>query len=109
ADATTGRLYQMAGTSDAGTAIAWHVRTPSFNAEDARADKLFGDIMLDANPSSNTLAIASAINNYATALTISPTTMTGAARTQQVYDISSGVGAQGKNIAVDISGSVTTG
>src|SRR5439155_4105274 len=48
-DATTGKLYQYTGNTDGGTGIACTILTPSRDQGDARANKFYGDIMLDAD------------------------------------------------------------
>jgi hypothetical protein len=108
ADTTTGKLYTYGGTTDNGTDIPWHFRQASWDANDRRADKLFADFILDADPGGGTINVAAGINNYGSTLTLSSSTMTGSGRTQKVFDINSGNGAQAKNLAIDLSGTGTT-
>lgn len=108
ADTTTGKLYTYGGTTDNGTDIPWHVRQASWDASDRRADKLFADFILDADPGGGTINVAAGINNYGSTTTLNSTTMTGSGRTQKVFDINSGNGVQAKNLAIDLSGTGTT-
>lgn len=104
ADTTTGKLYTYGGATDNGTAIPWHFRQASWDANDRRADKLFGDFIVDADPGGGTINVAAGINNYVSTTTLSSTTMTGSGRTQKVFDINSGNGVEAKNLAIDLSG-----
>jgi hypothetical protein len=108
ADTTTGKLYTYGGTTDNGTPIPWHFRQASWDANDRRADKLFGDFIVDADPGGGTINVAAGINNYGSTLTLSSATMTGSGRAQKVFDINTGNGAEAKNLAIDLSGTGTT-
>lgn len=108
ADTTTGKLYTYGGTTDNGTAIPWHFRQASWDANDRRADKLFGDFIVDADPGGGTINVAAGINNYASVIALSSSTMTGSGRTQKTFDINSGDGVEAKNLAIDLSGTGTT-
>lgn len=108
ADTTTGKLYTYGGTTDNGTPISWHFRQASWDAGDRRADKLFADFILDADPGGGTITVAAGINNYGSTTTLNSTTMTGASRAQKVFDINSGNGVQARNLAVDLSGTGNT-
>jgi len=111
ADTTTGKLYIYGGTTDNGTAIPWHFRQGSWDAGDRRADKLWADFVVDSDPGSGTINVAAGINNYGSTLTLvnpsGTTTITGSGRSQTAFDINSGNGAEGKNFAVDLSGTST--
>jgi hypothetical protein len=110
-DVTTGKLYTMVGTNDAGTAITWAIQTPAFDADDRRADKNWGDFIVDADTNNTSISIAASINNASTGVVLSSSTMNTllAGRSQKVFDIVSGAGTQGKNFSVLFSGNLTTG
>jgi hypothetical protein len=107
AEATTAKLYTYGGSDDNGTAINWHFRQACWDAGDRRADKLFADFIVDADPGSGTINVAAGINNYGSTATLNLTTMTGASRTQKVFDINSGNGVEAKNLAIDLTGTGT--
>ena len=110
-DATTGALYSLSGAADGSTAIPCRLRTQYFDAQDRRADKHWGDLIIDADPNNATITAAAYINNStSTSLALTPTTMTGSSRAQQVFDISSGgdpAAAYSRNMALDVSWSST--
>lgn len=107
ADTTTGKLYTYGGTTDNGTAIPWHFRQASWDANDRRADKLFGDFIVDADPGGGTISVAAGINNYSSTIPLSSSLMTGSGRVQNIFDINAGNGVEAKNLAVDLSGTGT--
>jgi len=107
ADTTSGILYSYGGTTDNGTAVSWHFRQGSYDAGDRRADKLWGDFICDVNPGTGTIAVNAGINNYGSTLTLTPANISGAGRNQTVFDINSGNGAEGRNLAVDLAGTTT--
>ncbi len=106
-DVTTGKLYTYGGATDNGTAIPWHFRQVSWDAGDKRADKIWGDFIVDANPGGGTISVAAGLNNYISTATLLPSTMTGVGRLQQVFDISNGNGVEAKNFAIDLAGTGT--
>src|SRR5439155_6319680 len=79
-DTTTGKLYQYTGNSDGGTGIACTILTPSRDQGDARSNKFYGDIMLDADCASVNVTVTPKINNNASSLTT--TTVATASRSQ---------------------------
>lgn len=106
ADATTGHLYQYAGNSDNGTGIACQIRTGSLDQGDPRLNKLYGDIMLDCDAQGVTLTCTPGTNNYGTTFTGVSVSNSGRAQTA----IPLGTAWQtGKNIALDITFTVSTG
>lgn len=107
ADNTTAKLYSYGGLTDNGTAVSWHAREPSFDAGDRRADKIYGDFILNANPGGGTINVAAGVNNYSTITTLNSTTMTGGSQAQKVFDILSGNGVEARNFAIDLSGTGT--
>lgn len=62
-DTTTGRLYQYAGNTDNGTAVACYIQTPSKDQGDPRENKLYGDAMVDADGAGVTVTVAARFNN----------------------------------------------
>lgn len=113
ADTTTGKLYSYGGTDDAGTAIPWHFRQASYNAGDERSDKLWGDFIIGADAGGGTITVGAGINQYGTTLTISnpatgAATITGSGRVKSTFDINTGDGVEGRDFAVDLSGTGTT-
>lgn len=101
-----GKLYQVSGTADGATAISAQVRTPSIDLGDARAQKLFGDILLDFDADNATLTVTPGFNNHAATLTAA--TPTNASRGQTVIDLASGAGQLARNIDLDVAWSSTT-
>lgn len=98
-------LYDYAGTSDAGTAIACRLMTRADDYGDGRAQKQLGDVMIDANPGGATIAakLLTAYHNTSTALT----NIAGAARTQAIEDFSSGGGLYSITAGLDITWSAS--
>lgn len=104
ANATTGRLYQYAGVSDNGSGILCGIRTPASDQGDARANKLYGDVMLDANTAGISITATPYINNYATALT--STSVTTASRLQTAIPTGTSRWTTARNIALELIFSV---
>lgn len=65
----TGKVYQLAGNSDDGTAIACEGLTPSRDQGDARLNKYYGDIMIDSDCKGVSVTWTPGINNNATTYT----------------------------------------
>lgn len=106
ADATTGRLYQYGGSNtDNGTSIACQIRTPSWDHGDPRANKFYGDLMLDCDAAGVTLTCTPGANNYGTTFTAATVNNNG--RAQTAIPLGTAWRA-GKNIALDITFSVST-
>jgi hypothetical protein len=98
---TDGRLYQLTGTTDGGTPITSQVRLGAFDADDSRAQKLFGDAIVDYTSAGNITATIG-FDNYATLLA-SQTLAARAARVPQaVLDINTGLGQEANNITIDL-------
>ncbi len=109
ANTTTGRLYSLAGTSDNGTAIAGHIRTGALDADDRRADKLWGDFIVDADTNNVAVTATLGLNNYSSLATTTPATLNTSSRSQTIFDISSGNGVEAKNTMLDLTWSTTSG
>jgi hypothetical protein len=73
-------LYQYAGDSDNGTAIRMELTTPSKDQGDPRSEKLYGDIMLDANTEGLAVTVTPYFDNNTTSAT--PVVVNTATRTQ---------------------------
>lgn len=94
-----GNVYTAnASPTDDGNAITLHVRTKSEDLDETRAQKLFGDVMLDH---AGTATITPSIDSFATDLL--PQTVVQAGRGQTVLDLVSGGGRLGRNLGLDIT------
>lgn len=102
---TNAKLYQVTGTADDTGGIACHLRTPAFDAGDRRANKHWGDFIVDADSQGASITAAIHINNYSTTAAITPTILSTSTsgRTQTIIDTSSGVGFKARNAALDLS------
>lgn len=65
---TDTHLYQYAGNSDNGTAFSMELTTPSRDQSDPRSNKLYGDIMLDADTQSLAVTCTPYFNNNASSV-----------------------------------------
>jgi len=106
------KLYFMQGTSDDGVAIPCHIRTQYFDAGDRRADKRWGDFVLDVDPNNANINANLYNNNDTTSsLSLTPTTVTSTTRTQALFEIATGgdpATDYSRNIALDITWTSTT-
>jgi hypothetical protein len=102
---TDGRLYSLTGTTDAGAVtITSQVRLGAFDGGDSRAQKLWGDAMLDYASAGNVTATIG-FDNYITLLTAQTLGAKAARIPQAILDIptiSNGVGQEAVNITVDL-------
>jgi len=105
-DATTGRLYNVAGTSDNGTAYSWQVRTPFFAAGDTRAQKRWGDYIAEYDTGAQNLVLQGFYDRGATSDTATTVTPTAGTRARSTVDILSGGGRLAYDMALDISSSI---
>lgn len=96
-----GHVYTSSGTTDNGAAFTSVVRTASLDLGDSRAEKLFGDVMVDLTTGSGTVSTTIGYDNYST--TEGPFSLTQTTRGQSVVDILSGAGREAKNIALNLS------
>lgn len=103
--ATNTHLYQYAGVSDAGSAIAIAATMPSRDQGDPRQNKLYGDIMLDANTASVAVTTTPYFNNQSSSAT--PVTVTTASRLQTPIPFGTAWNTA-KNIALGLTASVST-
>lgn len=107
AGTSTGRIIELGRDepSDNGTAVQVVVSTPAFDAGETRAQKLFGDFVIDAT-FGDRISCTPYANNYQTALTpsVQPplSTTVPLAETQLIVDLSSGIGALYRNIGLDV-------
>lgn len=105
AGTSTGRIVELgrAEPSDNGTDVQTVVYTPSFDAGETRAQKLFGDFVLDA-AFGDRLSCTPYANNYQTALTpsVQPPVSTSVplVESQLIVDLSSGIGALYRNLGL---------
>lgn len=96
-----GKLYTSGGTSDAGSAIACQVRTLADNADDTRAKKDFGDLIVDANTAGVSATLTVGLDNYSSTLT--PLVMSNAARGLTIAEVNQ----LAVNLAIDLTWSST--
>lgn len=100
-----GFVFTAGGSTDNGSTITSQVRTRSWDFGETRAQKLFGDIMLDHVGS--IAAVTIGLDNYSTTLT--PQAKSQASRGQTIIDMplaagaTAGAGQKGRNIALDLS------
>lgn len=81
---TDGTGYTHSGTSDAGTAISGHLRTGALDYGRPREDKLFGDLIVEAELAGVGLDVQTFLN--AEAIINPVTTLAGTARERYVFD-----------------------
>lgn len=109
--ATNGKVYQFGGKTDDGAAIVCQVRTPGRDGGDQRANKLWGDILLDLNPN----ALASGIlvtpffDNFDFNLATQALINGDVDRNHYVLDILGGNGKLARNMALDLQWQDTVG
>lgn len=97
--ATTGVVYTAnSSTTDAGSTISGLVRTRSWDFGETRAQKLFGDIMLDH---AGAVTVTAGVNSYSSLQP--PQTLNQFPRNQSIYDILSGGGVKGRNMTLDLA------
>lgn len=94
-------IFQVSGATDDTLPISFHARTPSIDADEAWLGKLWGDAMLDINPSNNSITVTPGYDNYVTL--VAATTVTGASRDQSIIPTNSGAGQIARNLALDIA------
>lgn len=105
ADTTTGRLYQLTGNSDNGTAISCQVQTRSADQGEPRLNKLYGDQLIDLDPAGVTVTMTPKTNNDATSF--AAVTSAAASRTQVAVPFGPSW-ATARNCSLDFSWSVST-
>ena len=104
----TGAAYTHDGTSDAGTAISWRVRTGSMSGG-RREEKLYGDVFFDVDLASQAAGVQIFLNEETHANTVQAITTTGTGRERFL------IGAFGDNpqkahsIACEVSGTSSSG
>jgi hypothetical protein len=106
ADLILHAFYPVAGQT---TSIAGHVRTPSDDEGDSRAEKQYGDIWMDYDSGGTATGIVAQplLDNWTATL---PSTTLGAGvsgRSQTIIDINAGAGQLNRNLALDLSWSST--
>lgn len=100
---TNGKLYLSGGTADDGINISGQIRTKSEDYGDPRAQKFFGDAILDVDPNNATVNAVLGFNNFTLAEAAIP--VTGATRLEppRILDVNGGAGRYARNIALDLS------
>lgn len=101
-----GRVYQVSGTSDAGTSIACQVRPASFDGGDRRATNLFGDLMVDLDTGGVEITVQPGFNEFKVVAEVS--TISSLARDIVAIDLNQGLGQYAQNIAPDFTWGSTT-
>ncbi len=103
-----GRLYQVTGESDHGSAIACQYRTGAVDGGDGRSKKLFGDFYVSLDRDGATVSVQPGFDDYS--VLPAPTNIsTGSNRNPHVIDVNAGAGTLARNVALDFSWSVSTG
>jgi hypothetical protein len=107
ADAVSGRVYTVGGstnpTTDAGIGFDCLVKTFGFDFGDPRSRKYYGDLVVDVNPANHTTGIAAKLltDNHTVSTVLG--NITGAARTQKLFDLAAGYGVRARNAALELS------
>jgi hypothetical protein len=103
---TDGTIFSLSGDTDNGAAIACKVCTGSRDHGDSRYQKLYGDIMLDANTGGQNLTATPGFNNHSATGTV--TTVNNAVRTQTPFDVVATKWYTARNISLDLAWNSTT-
>jgi hypothetical protein len=96
----------MTGVSDAGSAIVGQIRTPSRDQGDSRLNKLYGDIVVDANTNSVNVTATPGFNNHSA--TGTAFTLNTASRLLTPFNVYT-EWYTARNISIDLGWSTTTG
>src|SRR5215471_15747780 len=101
-----GHLYQYTGPDDAGTPFPMEFTTPSRDQDDPRSNKLYGDIMLDADTDGENSICTPFLNNNS--ISLPPVTVNNIER--DITTIPLGAAWQtARNISLNIVTSITGG
>lgn len=100
---TDGGIYQLTGDSDNGSPILCQITTMARDQGDPRHNKLYGDILVDADTSSVSVTATPLFNNNST--TAPAVTLSTATRTQTPISVGS-AWQVAKNISLDLQWSV---
>lgn len=104
---TDGSAYLHAGFDDAGTPIAWSLRTGAWNWGRPREEKRLGDLTLEADLAGATLTAQLLLNNET--VTNGAQTTTGAAgRKRYTFDPFGTVPQRARTVSLDLSGLAPT-
>lgn len=106
ADTPDAKVYTVGGatdpTTDDGTGFSCVVRPFSDDFDDPRSRKQLGDMIIDADPGGHSTGLTvNLLSDNQTVLTAMGV-MTGAARTQKIFDFNSGNGIRGRNFAPEV-------
>jgi hypothetical protein len=109
---TDGKLHQLIGATDNGAAIHCQVRTYADDRGDRRANKLWGDCLLDVDTNKNpaVINVVPYLDNFD--FSLPGTAIDGSAevgRNHYVIDLQSGAGKLARNFALDIQWDDTVG
>ncbi|HZM78502.1 MAG TPA: hypothetical protein VFC19_22475 [Candidatus Limnocylindrales bacterium] len=100
-----GNLYRYGGDTDAGNAFSMEISTPSRDQGDPRTNKLYGDIMLDADTEGVWITATPYVNNNQTAL---PATTFATAERLLTGIPCGSVWQSARNIALNLVGLIRT-
>ena len=93
--------------SDAGTPITYQMRTGAWDAGVPRQEKLFGDVILDADLKGGTLSVQSRLNNDTVVNT--PQTIVGSVgRSRYTFEPFGTTPQQARNLSLDWTGTAPT-
>ena len=105
---STGAIYTHDGFSDAGSAIAWSFRTGAQHFGNPRNEKLYGEIVLDAELQTGTIDVQPHLNDELTPGTTVSSTGTAGAR-RYIYENFGTVPQRARNVSINVSGNAPTG
>lgn len=99
-----GRYHQSIGKNDNGAAINWQVRTRCEDAGEQRADKQWGDAMVDmnANGSQAGVIITPYYDNFDLPAAAQTTGAEDIERNHYLVDLESGAGKLARNLSLDL-------
>jgi len=97
-----GSVYTPAGVTDAGTAIVPKLRLVRDQA-DARRQKIYRDVMIDADLTGTTLSVTPSGSNGSVSMGAAQTFIGTAGRAEYLANINSAQGTLASNLVVDLS------
>lgn len=110
-DTTSAKVYTVGGstdpTTDDTTGFNWLYRSFSDDLGDPRSRKYLGDMTVDVDPANTTVTATLGTDNFSTSTALG--SITGAARTTKLFDLSSGNGIRARNYGIELTGTTSTG
>lgn len=102
--AVAGEIYDFGGADDSGDAISCTLITKQDDCGDERGQKLYGDLMFDADPGGAAALVVTPLYDYGTSTAASVTTLTGAGRAQTTTELSStGLGILSRTLGFKVT------